>query len=74
MAGRRIFRLVALMGLVGAVGCQSWCAQHYPCPAAPACYQPTCCVPCQPGAGYAPAAAPAWNAPSAPCPSGCVTR
>jgi hypothetical protein len=73
MAGRNIFRLVALVGLLGSVGCQHWCAEHYPCqpPPAGAGYQPCCCAPCQP-VGYAPAQG--WNSPGTPCPSGCVSR
>jgi hypothetical protein len=73
MAGRRLLQVVALVGLLGSMGCQAWCNRWYPqqaCCAPPAC----CCTPCAPVAGYqapAPAPATAWNQ---PCPAGCTAR
>ena len=66
--------VVALLGLLGSLGCQAWCNRWYPPPGSACCAPPQCCcTPCAPVAGYqAPAApAPAWNQ---PCPSGCTAR
>jgi hypothetical protein len=74
MAGRRILKVMALLGLSALVGCQGWCNRWYPQPATACCAPaPCCCTPCAPVSSYAPAPAPApsWNAPQ-PCPAGCV--
>jgi hypothetical protein len=75
MAGRRFWRLAALVGLLASAGCCRWCERNCGC-CAPAGYAPApapnaCCAPCQP-AGYAPATG--WSNPGTPCPTGCTAR
>jgi hypothetical protein len=76
MAGRRILRVLAVLGLLSSAGCRTWCDHWYPATHPGACYapaacQPCCCTPCGPAAGYQAAPSAGWNQP-APCPAGCV--
>jgi hypothetical protein len=66
MAGRRFMQILALVGLLGSVGCAAWCQHHF----GQQCCAPCCCQ-CAPAAGYAPAPAPTWAAPATPAACTC---